>query len=214
MNPRIVISLGVFVVGFGLGYGATYMLVGGSSDTEATETTPPTASISSGVSVAETANGDSAKQAPVPKKLVAPEAQAAEPPKAKKLAKEPVVKEAPEPLAKPVPTEKAKPWWEVCLGKKCAVDFGGIKTGLSIRSGSITHKQTIDWNLRFKKAKRLNILPTDRRVKVQLVAVGFDGKGKPAAAQVKCSDKGTSVSGVISLQPGDKRVKLLANTAE
>ena len=190
------------------------MLVGGNSDTEATETTPPTASISSGVSVSETPNGESANQVKVPKKQVQPEPQADEPPSTKKLAEEPVAKNAPEPLAKPAPAEKAKPWWEVCLGKKCAVDFGGIKTGLSIRSGSINHKQTIDWNLRFKKAKRLNILPTDRRVKVDLIAVGFDGKGRPAAAQVKWSDKGNSVSGVISLQPGDKRVKLLANTAE
>ena len=187
------------------------MLVGSSGDTEAVETTPPTASIETGASVSdagelETAAEKNPVKESTPKSNVVVNSKEDDSKAAKKV-EPPVVKKQPVVVAK-------KPWWDVCLGKKCAVDFGGIKTGLSIRRGTIDHNQKVDWNLRFKKAQRLNILPTDRRVKVELVAVGFDGKGKPAVAQVNWSDKGRAVSGVISLQPGDKRVRLLANTAE
>ena len=193
------------------------MLVGSNSETASEASGPETASRdsssavdSSELAVTEPAPADSKDKASAPGAKAAKVADTktdasavAAPSGAKKSAQEP---------AKAV--EKELPWWEACLGKLCVVDFGGIKSGLSIRRGSLVHNKKIDWNIRFKKAERLEILPTDRRVKVRLLGVGFDGKGNPAVAHVKWSDRGRKVSGVMSLMPGEKRVSLLAKTAE
>ncbi len=106
------------------------------------------------------------------------------------------------------PAPVTAPWWKVCLGRRCEVDFGGIRGGLSIRRGSIKHGSVVDWNLRFRNAKRIEILPTDRSVIVQLRAVGLDGKGKPSVAEVEWKTGRQTIVGVISLSPGDKRVTM------
>ena len=218
MNPRIAISLGVFVVGFGLGYGATYMLVGSGNESATEETPVPTAAISNENSATdgggegkkqaeESANSGEPKAEPKPNKGKSP--SSVRPSKGAEPKKEPMKVEV-----KKASSQPGEKWWEACLGKLCGVDFGGIKTGLSIRKGTLTHKQTVDWNLRFRRAKRINILPTDRKVKLKLIAVGFDAKGKPAAAHISWKDNGVSISGVISLQPGNRRVQMLPLTAE
>jgi hypothetical protein len=218
MNQRIAISLGVFVVGFGLGYGATYMLVGSNTETPNEASGPETASRGNSSSVGGAETSETEPVTPVSTGKVSGTVSNED----KGTGGEPTAggkaTDVDNPTSKPVKAlgiaEKKMPWWKACLGKLCTVDFGGIKSGLSIRRGSLVHNKKVDWNIRFKKAERLEILPTDRRVKVRLLGVGFDGKGNPAVAHVRWSDRGRKVSGVMSLMPGDKRVSLLANTAE
>lgn len=205
MNQRIAVSLGVFVVGFGLGYALTHMLVGGKAEGPG-EAEAATASAerhneaADGVANTKANHGVDAKR-----DGKAPKDEAA----TKGVSKvEPETAPNDEGKAGKKATANAS-WWESCLGKTCKVDFGGIKRGLSVRRGAIEHGKRVDWDLRFKRAPRVEILPTDRNIKVLLEAVGFDGKGKPVVAQIRWSDKGRDISGVISLHPGDKTVSMV-----
>lgn len=207
MNQRLVISLGVFVVGFGLGYAATHTLVS-SPDGDVVEA--PGAQTAE-VDAKNTATDGvphalpTASQPAAKKALVQPKG-----PEAQKLLDAPAKPAVKAASAAPSQTQK---WWEACLGQDCLVNFGGVTGGLSLRRGSLEHGKVVDWDLRFKRAKREGIVPTDRTVKVHVLAVGMDSKGRPVAARVRWADQGTTLTGVMSLAPGKKTVTMKLPTS-
>ena len=128
-RQQIITAIGVFVVGFGLGYGATWILV---SDGEQEKTTP---------SASVVAGPDAQKE-----KDTASDASALTEQSPDTEEKVPVVADTSVASAGPdtevdkdEPPEKEAPWWKACLGKNSKVDFGGVRGGLSIRRGSIKH---------------------------------------------------------------------------
>ena len=197
-REQIITAIGVFVVGFGLGYGATWILV--SDDDQGKDA--PSAPVAAGADIQENvaSQGDTS---PAP----SPEADTHSASSTDTGPGEPA--EAPDTkTVEEAPPQEEAPWWKACLGKPSKVDFGGVRGGLSIRRGSIKHGSIVDWNLRFKNARRLEILPTDRSATVLLRAVGLSGSGQPVAAEIEWKTARQTIVGVISLQPGDKRVTM------
>ncbi len=94
------------------------------------------------------------------------------------------------------------PWWEACRGRVCRVDFHKITGGLSIRKGQIEHGSQVSWDERFGGAARVAVLGTERRVDLELRAVGMGPDGQPSSAEIGWKKGGRKVVGVISLDLG------------
>lgn len=217
MKQRWLIPLGVFVVGFGLGYGLTWIFVGSPGDAPGDEPVQPAAALPDApptspgtgpaVDVPEPAPAES--DVPILAEGDVPTAPAAQPDVA--VTPEPDVPpaalpdtgptEAPEPAAEPT-------WWDRCRGKRCRVDFGGITGTISLRGGRIEHGSVVDWRENFGRAKRIGFLTSERSVIVEVVSVGLGPDGKPTAAQVIHQAGGRRLEGIIALQIGGKRITM------
>ena len=208
MRKRLLIPLAVFVIGFGLGYGLTWVLVG-SSDPQpiaaapktpkATEqaSAPPLATQTDVVvpKASDPTEGTTTHQTDLGR--VRPPAE-------------------PTPDAGPLPTKAAEPvlpeksaWWDRCRDARCKVDFGALTGALSIRSGSIKHGASVDWARDFGNATRLGLLPVGPSVRVDVAAVALDKNDQPIAAQITWREAGNTIRGVIALQVGDKKLRLV-----
>lgn len=251
MNKRLLVILGVFVGGFGVGYALTWFLV--SNPTPA-GTTPPTAAVRAGDSeaipvaavpatpgsdgrpsgtvtttaggVVEAAVDDGADDAPGAGDD--PGARAAEPvvPEAHGTDPSGVVPDEPvgdapggdapgggdpapgDPeVAPPTPPVATGPWWELCKGHTCAMDFGRVSGGVTVRKGEITHGTDVVWRESFADAERVGSLPAKDGLMVELHGVGMQHK-LPVAAWITWRDGDRELTGVIALNIGDKVIKM------
>ncbi len=218
MATRLLLPLAVFGVGFGLGYGLTFFLV---DEPDATATQASVAATTEpGVQV----DAPSALASDTALPLGRGAAGDGElPTEASEDGDEERVKATPDPApaddqgdaeagspdSPPAPPEAAAPpWWDACRGKRCLVDFGGLTGGLSVRRGSVEHGAVVDWDKDFAGAKRIEVLPTDAALRVQVVAIALDVQGRPAAAQIEWRRGGDTLAGVIALSVGDKQVTM------
>ncbi|MEZ4269052.1 MAG: hypothetical protein R3F39_22055 [Myxococcota bacterium] len=169
---------------------------------------------------AEVADPAAPAEGAVPPVVDAPD----EPAAAEPAVAEPAVAEGAEPaepaevaeVDAPEPAAPAEPaWWDACVGKVCAVDFGAITGGLLVRRGTVEHGATINWDSDYASAPRVDVLPTEPNIKVKVHGVALDAEGVPAAAEVVWNNGVTRIAGVISLNLGDatKRVRFIAPTA-
>ncbi len=199
-NKGIFGWVAVFAAGFVIGYGLMSMAVEvpppQAAEPEQAEAAPAPPSTPSAPEAAPTAAAPEA--APAPSPAPAPEIATPEP----APTPEPVPEAAPEP---PKPTT----WWDKCRGKVCRVDFGILTGGLSIRRATITHGTTIDWDRDFGTTERIGLLKVSKNQQVDVKGVALDAKGQPAAAEISFTEAGARVSGVISLQPGDKTIRFI-----
>ena len=220
MKSNVLVPIVVFVVGFGLGYGLTWVLVGGEPEAAATAVgVGPQAATPATPAESAPADPRPTVPAPVVAELAAPDSPA-EPEAADPAEPEDPTDPAaegddevgePAPVDSPPEPEVPTQWWEACRGQACVADFGGLSGGLSIRKGSLTQGQTVDWARGFGGKARLDILPTDGPKPVELVlhAVGMGADGAPLAALVSW-DKGRSVvKGVIKLRVSDRVISLV-----
>lgn len=203
MARRYITVAVVFVVCFGLGYGATWLVVG-SPDTppapviadpsaptrEPTKAPEPTIAATSVATVAE---ADAVVAAPDAAPSVTDEEVAGEP-----AADVAVVEETQ--VAEPEAAEPAAAsWWDACKGKVCIVDWGRVSGGISVREGRIEHGADVDWAADFGKAEKVGTLEAKKNMKVEVLGIGMS-EGKPAAAWIKYKN----ITGVIALTFGDK----------
>jgi hypothetical protein len=200
-RKQLITALIVFVVGFTVGYGFTWVLVDDPSEEDA----------GAGLRSKDAESESNPRaDAGTSRDVVAQEDTQASPDtgttKAADAGPASVKADASDPVPKQDAATAPKKWWNACAGRKCQLDFGGVRGGLSVRRGTIKHGTVIDWNLRFGNARRIDILPTDTKVVVMVRAVGLDSKGEPIAAEIEWKSGGQVVVGIISLQPGDKRV--------
>jgi hypothetical protein len=224
----------VFAVGFGAGYGLMSLAVGEPASAEPQAVLEPPAAPAPVAAAAEqppeAAEPEVAEPA-APAEAVPPVVDAPDEP----VAAEPVAAEAPEPVAAeapegaesdapaepaavaevPVAEPAAPPWWDQCLGKVCAVDFGAITGGLLVRRGTVEHGATIEWATDYAGAPRIDVLPTEPNIKVKVHGVALDSAGVPAAAEVVWNNGTAKVAGVISLNLGDadKQVRFIPPAA-
>ena len=209
----------VFVVGFGIGYGLMALMVESPetsessamivSTEEAPEDSEASADAPAEAVVEATADDPAAEGEAKPAGGGAPSAEA-DPAADAPAGEAPDVPAAAEPSAEPEPTPEPEPvtWWDRCRGQTCVMDWGGLTGGISVRKGSLTHRATVDWERDFAHTARRGVIPSGDDIRVQVLAVGLDHEGKPAAANVVWTTGGQRLQGVISLAPGDRRITL------
>lgn len=102
--------------------------------------------------------------------------------------------------------EAVKMWWDECLNTQCRVDFGGVTGSISIRDGSLMHKEQVSWQARFSNANKIGRLKVSGNTVVTLQAVSF-ADGEPSAALISYRD-GRKVTGIIALKIGDNSIRM------
>lgn len=223
----------VFAVGFGAGYGLMSLAVGEPASAEpqavleapvaapAVDPAPASAAeVAAAEPVAPVAEPTLPAAGAVPPVVDAPAEPVAAEVASPELAEGDAPSAAAEPaeVAAPAEIEPAAPaeptWWDACVGKVCAVDFGAITGGLLVRRGTVEHGATINWDTDYAAAPRVDVLPTEPNIKVKVHGVALDAEGVPAAAEVVWTNGATTIAGVISLNLGDptKRVRFIAPT--
>jgi hypothetical protein len=209
MQRRLLIIALVFVAGFGVGYGITWLIVGSPKRDEtrpaealptAAPTAPPATLATSQADAspardASEAGADAGTSTAGPDVVTAdtgpgPETTAASAPDA--------------PAAEPL----AKAAWEACHMHVCRLDFGKVSGGISIREGRLEHGQAVDWDRDFAKADKIGTLEAGNDVQVEVLAIGL-ANGEPAAAYIVRKAKRNEVKGVIALRIGDKQLSLV-----
>jgi len=207
MQRRLVIVGIVFVVGFGLGYGATWLLVGPPGivrpEVEPPPTPPVTAAVADSVPPAE-----APPQPPTP--VADADVQAAEPVAGDAAAPptEAPVAVVPAPDAPPAKPEVARGPEAECVDATCRLDFGEITGGISVRRGRLNDGQDVDWDKDFGDAAKIGLIPAGDKVRVEVRGIGY-ADGKPVAASVVFRNRSVSLSGVIALVVGDKSLQLV-----
>ncbi|MBD90513.1 MAG: hypothetical protein CL940_09255 [Deltaproteobacteria bacterium] len=204
-NKGIFGWVAVFAAGFVIGYGLMSMAVEvpAPQPPEATDTAAAPAA-----AVADAAPAPAPQAAPAP--APTPEAKEAAPAPAPQAAiAEPTpAPVAPEPAPEPEPP-KPTTWWDKCRGNTCMVDFGILTGGISIRRATVTHGTTIDWDRDFAATERIGVLKVSKSKQVEVKGVALDANGQPAAAEISFTEAGARLSGVVSLQPGDKTIRFI-----
>ena len=204
-NKGIFGWVAVFAAGFVIGYGLMSMAV------EVPAPQPPEATDTAAAPAPAVAD---AAPAPAPEAAPAlaptPEAKEAAPAPAPQAAiAEPTpAPVAPEPAPEPEPP-KPTTWWDKCRGNTCMVDFGILTGGISIRRATVTHGTTIDWDRDFASTERIGVLKVSKNKQVDVKGVALDANGQPAAAEISFTEAGARLSGVVSLQPGDKTIRFI-----
>jgi hypothetical protein len=215
MQRRVLLIVLVFVAGFAVGYGLTWVFVGSPKRAPTT-----TAQEVTYTAVATGVTADASEPADVPAmptdaSTTATDstlADAALPSDA--LVANTAVPDAGPALADAAPTPEVIPAeaptaeWERCLNKVCRLDFGGVGGAISIRRGKFDHGATIDWEKDFSKADKIGSLDSDKTIRLEVLAVGLSD-GEPAAAYVSRKLKKSTQVGVIALRIGDKRLSLV-----
>ncbi len=218
MQRRLLVIALVFVVGFGVGYGITWLLVG-SSDRERPDGERE-------ARVAQRATGgeeDARDQAPRPEPdthagdartegAPGPDAaasvDAATAPEDAALATGETAADTAPAGATDAAAPPARPPWERCLNRVCRVDFGRVSGGISIRKGRLEHGQAVDWDRDFGRADKVGTLEEGADVRVEVLGVGL-ADGVPAAAYIVRKTRRDEVRGVIALRIGDKTLELV-----
>lgn len=219
MQRRLLVIALVFVVGFGVGYGITWLLVG-SSDRERPDGERE-------ARVAQRATGgeeDARDQAPRPEPDThagdartegAPELDAAvsadaaaSTDDAPVAAGETATADTGAAQAADAAAPPAPPAWERCKSRVCRVDFGRVSGGISIRKGRLEHGQPVDWDRDFGRADKVGTLEAGSDVRVEVLGVGL-ADGVPAAAYIVRKTRRDEVRGVIALRIGDKTLELV-----
>jgi len=200
-NKGIFGWVAVFAAGFVIGYGLMSMAV----EVPAPEQAPPEQSPTEQATPAP---------APAPAQVAAKEPVAPAPAPAPVAAAEATPTPTPAALPEPTPEPVAEPpkpttWWDKCRGKTCMVDFGILTGGLSLRRANVTHGTTIDWDQDFGSTQRIGVLKVTKNKQVDVKGVALDAQGQPAAAEISFTEAGAKMSGVISLQPGDKTIRFI-----
>ncbi|PKN58373.1 MAG: hypothetical protein CVU56_05745 [Deltaproteobacteria bacterium HGW-Deltaproteobacteria-14] len=112
------------------------------------------------------------------------------------------------PPTPPTPAVATGPWWERCKGRACAMDFGRVSGGVTVRKGEIEHGTDVVWRDSFAAADRVGSLPAKDGLVVELHAVGMQHK-LPVAAWITWRDGARELTGVIALNIGDKVIKMV-----
>jgi hypothetical protein len=220
MQRRILLIAVVFVAGFGIGYGITWLFVGSPERGEAALLAQPrpeavagqaTAAQPAGVTAAPSADvvepvaADVAATpdtaSPQPDTAVAAVADTG--PTALEVAAAPDVTVSPEVAAAPAESPLDR-----CLNKVCRVDFGGVSGGISVRKGKLEHGAEVVWDRDFGRADKVGTLDSEKNVKVEVLAIGLTD-GEPSAAYISRKLKRSTQTGVIALKIGERRLSLV-----
>ena len=228
MQRRILLIAVVFVAGFGIGYGITWLFVGSPERGEAVgerraDRERPDAQgaaqadaqvVAAAGDAAVAAGPDAALVAAVPAPAdagaaaPAPDVTQGAPAPDAGVAAVDAAAPAPEVLAEVAPAQPEPREIDVCLNKVCRIDFGGVGGGISVRKGKLEHGSEVVWERDFGRADKVGTLDADRTVKVEVLGIGLTD-GVPSAAYISRKLKRGTQTGVIALKIGERRLSLV-----
>lgn len=228
MKQRLIASGLVFAVGFTIGLGLTWALLGDQPDGDPSDLTaaaegdqladddePAPIEAAEPANAADAPEPDADQQgedevagddAPAGEEPAQNEPAAADPPAQGEPADE--APAADEPTADS-PALKSNAWWKGLEGKRRKVDMGQTKA-LSIRKGTIKDGEKLDWSKRFGTAGRIGLLYAAEENIVTVHAVAVNAAGNPVAAQITLEKQGKETTGVIALHTQGLKVSLVA----
>lgn len=209
MQRRILLIAIVFLGCLGLGYGATWLIVGPPKEVPAPQAAAALEMepLDEGNEPIEAeADTEVAKPEEVEKVEVAAEepAKVAEVPTAPSEGEAAVAAEAT--VQVDVAAQPAE--WERCYKRTCRIDFGQLGGGISLRKGTLEHGQEIEWERDFARADKVGSLDAGKRTTVEVLAIGLTN-GEPAAALVSRKLKKKTQVGVLALKIGDRQLRLV-----
>jgi len=212
MQRRLLIIALVFVAGFGVGYGITWLLVGSSGREATLEQPTPSAAERTAARGGERPTGPRPTSPAADVQATMGSADAATAAASDGGSPSDVgptaeVAPAAAPDAGTAPEVPTKAAWEACHMHECRLDFGKVSGGISIRKGTLEHGQAVDWDRDFAKADKVGTLEAGPNVRVEVLAIGLTD-GEPAAAYVLRKTRRDEVKGVIALRIGDKVLSL------
>lgn len=221
MQRRILLIAVVFVAGFGIGYGITWLFVGSPERGEAvgerradrmrTDGQVDAQAVPAGPDAANAPQPDAASLAAVPDAATPPSdvpQVALAPDAVPAVAVADVAAPAPEVVAEVAAAPSAPREIDVCLNKVCRIDFGGVAGGISVRKGKLEHGAEVVWERDFGRADKVGTLDADRTVRVEVLGIGLTD-GVPSAAYIARKLKRGTQTGVIALKIGDRRLSLV-----
>jgi len=229
MQRRILLIAIVFVAGFGIGYGITWIFVGSSDRPDASriaeggtdgrtdgrndgrvgrdrEQPVAAANIASDkVADATVAAGIEAEVAGEPVAVAGADTNAP----AEADARVEGDAAAPPPVAPDVVAAVPKPAeWERCLNRVCRIDFGGVSGGISVRKGKLDHGKEVVWDREFGRADKVGTLDSGRNVRVEVLGIGLTN-GEPSAAYISRKVRRGTQTGVVALRIGERKLSLV-----
>ncbi len=212
-TTRVLVTIGVFVAGFGVGLGLVLLIAGRMAPA------PPAAQPAAApAAVAEPAAppaapaGAAAVAAPdagSPSDVASPGAAAAPSPAggAAEVTLDPVETPPAAAAAAPAALPPDAPWWQRAVGHECRVVLGRVNV-LQIRDGSLTPDAVVDWQRDFGNRPKAGRLVASDRPKVLVHAVALDSEGLPIAAEITSRGAGAEIRGVICLRIGTQNIQL------
>ncbi len=233
MKQRIIASVVVFSVGFGIGLGLTWALLA-KAPAEGTDNqqaaAQPDAELVDDATLTEPVEPVRDAKPPA---ADAPEPEAEQPEAEEPEAEEPAheAKEEPteapkvepedkvEPIklqpveeperdaAEPEPAPRSNAWWKGLVGQKVRIDLGKTKA-LTIRRGELEDGEKLDWSRRFGTAPRVGLLYAAEKNFATVLGVAVNAAGTPVAAKVSVEQKGVKVTGIIALHTRGLKVTL------
>lgn len=212
MQRRLAIVGFVFVVGFGLGYGTTWLLAGSPGvldappppPAETAAATPPPAA----PAPAPAAAIPVAPAAPVIAVVDAGSAEAPDVVEPAEVTPDPDVVVAAADVGPSPAAPASPPPSHPCVGRTCRLDALNVKGGLPVRNGTLTDGSQVEWARDFGAGSIQGHIPLNATIKVEVRAVGFKD-GMPIAAAIVYRNRGKVLSGVISLAIGSKQLSLV-----
>lgn len=215
MQRRLLIIALVFVVGFGVGYGITWLLVGsGGRSQEHDLTDSPLVETDTAVARSDARDAPRETDPGVGRDtggdtLVSADGERdAESADGQRTASDSEAAASAGDASGRAGTDAAQADWDRCHERMCRVDFGRVKGGISIRKGSLVHAQPMEWDRDFARADKIGVLEVDDDVRVEVLAVGLTD-GEPAAAYIVEKVGRNAVRGVIALRIGEKVIRLV-----
>lgn len=213
MGTKFLIGAAIFIGSFGLGLGATYLVISKVGTESPMAPPPPVGSAELSWPVP-----DHNRSAATGLNIPPVEAVADSPkPSADLMQANPApatsdAQAAPSTADKPI-VEDAGKWWDHVVGRRCALALDEVGfASLSLREGTIRAGETATFEASFANNRRLTVFKAVEKPSVEVTALAFDENGQPSIAQVR--DPRSGAAGVISLQVEGKQIRLVPESEE
>ena len=238
VKKQLVAGTVVFVIGFGIGLGLTYLLlakspksedtqsptvVNPSEETATSEEAAPTESEQKSPTIATNVTQRPAESETKPTPVAAEPKPTAPPPAAENAETAEAKPEKPleadkpsekspkvpaEPPPKAPPEAKTPAQWWTGLKGKTCKLNLGNARALVVRQGGLKDGDVVDWISRFGRNPRIGLIAQTDNLDVLVHGVGVSNSGIPTAAMITFEKQGRKTTGIVALYTQGLKVSL------